>query len=223
MSSIRRRFHSTSLRELGRTSSFATPYDWRPGNMVLRQAAWSNSIQPYMKNFQVYKCPTTPEYRIPGLSSAYAAPLKGWADMSYGMNGLLNAYSLAGVVTPASVILLSTNNGDQAVAGQASSFPTMVCDDPTQACTYKPANNGVCQTGNGGTEAWYVAAVPITATYWTHSKGDVYGYADGHVKWVRMGGDYRSDPYSGYDANGIPNGYWWDNCHALLFRPDYTP
>ena len=32
--------------------------------------------------------------------------------------------------------------------------------------------------------------------------------------------DGNTDPETQYDASGIPHDYYWDGCHAWLFRPD---
>ena len=54
--------------------------------------------------------------------------------------------------------------------------------------------------------------------------------ADGSAKWRRLGAqlapaptDWRTDPYTQYDAQGRPAVYWYDGCNPLLFRPDYDP
>ena len=70
----------------------------------------------------------------------------------------------------------------------------------------------------------------LDGTAWVHSGGMNFTLADGHSKWRRVGAqlspadtDYRIDPQNRYDNNGFPANYWWDGCHAWLFRPDYEP
>jgi hypothetical protein len=64
----------------------------------------------------------------------------------------------------------------------------------------------------------------VTAgTMFIHFNGVDWVFADGHAKWRRVGtNDWRVDPYANYDDNGFPTAYWWDGCHAWLFRPDYN-
>ena len=54
-----------------------------------------------------------------------------------------------------------------------------------------------------------------------------FALADGHSKWRRLGAtlapgatDYNVDPFTNYNGAGAPASYWWDGCHAWLFRPD---
>jgi hypothetical protein len=30
----------------------------------------------------------------------------------------------------------------------------------------------------------------------------------------------NTDPHTGYNTDGFPASYWWDGCHAWLFRPN---
>ncbi|NUQ70555.1 MAG: hypothetical protein HUU17_07010 [Chthonomonadales bacterium] len=66
-----------------------------------------------------------------------------------------------------------------------------------------------------------------SGTMWVHTGGANFVAADGSAKWRRLGAaitpentDGNTDPYTGYDANGVPGSYWWDGCHAWLFRPN---
>ena len=205
-------------------SSFGTPADWRPGNYALRNAFWSNSIQPYVKSYDVYSCPSATEYRLAGLP--YSAPQKHWANMEYAMNGNLGNLNLASVHSPALLIMFTGNNGKAQVAGQAGTFPTLDCPDGTQPCVYLP-NTTDCQTSqkNGAKDDWYVPIIPYNSpvfSSYVHSGGDNVAYVDGHVKWIKHTGDQRYDPYRSYDGAGVPTDRWKDvnMCHGWLFRPD---
>ena len=203
-------------------STFATPAEWRPGNYALRSSFWSNALQQYIKSYAVYDCPDTTEYRFSGLP--YANPRKQWADMAYTMNGDLGALKLAGVSSPAILIMFMSKFGVASEAGQADTMPSLVCPDGTQPCVYQPYNPN-CGNANGDSDAWYVPFLPWPPaggqfSAMVHSGGDNIAYADGHVKWVRHDGNYKTDPWYGYTAGGIPNTYYYDGCHDWLFRPD---
>jgi hypothetical protein len=67
----------------------------------------------------------------------------------------------------------------------------------------------------------------LKGTIWIHHQGAIFVTADGSARWRRLGGvvngqtDSNTDPYARYDANGFPSSYFWDGCHAWLFRPDF--
>jgi len=206
-------------------SSFGTPSNWRPGNYALRDANWSNSIQPFIKSYAVYTCPDTTEYRVTSLAASYAKPQAPWADMSYAMNGNLGSLNSSAIHSPSILIMFTNSNGVSNYAGQSLAFPVLDCPDPNQSCIYQPKpdpKSTTCATGNGAVNDWYVPVVPYGAQFsaMVHAGGDNVLYADGHVKWVRHSGDYRSDPYIGYDPSGAPNNIQDDYCHFWLFRPE---
>jgi len=211
-------------------SPITTPYNWRAtSDYSLRLAFWSNSIQSYVKSYDVYTCPDTTEYRNTGAAANYAAPVTKWADMAYAMNGDLGSLNLSVVQSAANLIMLTDNNGRSNYAGFATTFPSLECTDGTQPCVYQPATvksatvADTCYTGNGGRDRFFVPVIPYTGAMWSskvHGEGDNAAYADGHVKWVRRNTDYRFDPYYRYDATGAPQSTHSDGCHSLLFRPD---
>ena len=217
--------YNTANQTWAYNSSFGTPSGWRPGNYALRDANWSNAVQPFIKSYDVYTCPDTTEYRVASLAAAYAAPKAKWADMSYALNGNLGALNLASIHSPAILIMLTNSNGISNYAGQSLAFPVLDCPDPKSPCVYqaKPdPNSTACATGNGAKDDWYVPVIPYGSQFsaMVHNGGDNVTYADGHVKWVRHSGDYRSDPYIGYDPSGAPNNIQDDYCHWWLFRPE---
>lgn len=199
-----------------------TPFNWRPipatdRRVFAAQHHWSNATQPYIKNWGIYSCPSGPETRL-GIPD-YNTPNVPWNNVSYTFNGLLSAYSQAGVNTPASLPLIWEGRGKASVAGFALTNPNLICNTATEPCIYK-ARGSACATGNGGTSAMFT----LSGTMFIHSGGANFTFADGHAKWRRLGASEPTnanvDPYTGYDAAGFPGFYWWDGCHAWLFRPD---
>ena len=204
--------------------SLAVPADWRPCPSFgcdVRNSYWANSLQTFIKSYAVYQCPDKVEYQIKGLP--YATPSKPWADMSYTMNGNLGALKLAAVNSPAILIMFTESTGSTALAGQSLTFPSLICNDPTQPCIYQPKpdpNSTLCATGggaNGAKNAWYSYAAFNAKV---HTEGANYAYADGHVKWARHDGNYQSDPWADYDGSNSPIHYYTDSCHAWLYRPE---
>jgi prepilin-type N-terminal cleavage/methylation domain-containing protein/prepilin-type processing-associated H-X9-DG protein len=201
------------------------PVNWRPMTAV-RQAIypvhWSNSTQPYIKNTGLLGCPSGPMTNLAGVAD-YAAPLAPPTPISYTFNGLLHTYPQAGMTAPASVPLVWEGRGKVRMLGFALSNPTLQCPTPTQGCIYVPRGATACATGNGSTGAMF----GVDGTMWIHNSGINVAFADGHSKWRRVGAtiapgntDPNTDPYTGYNGQGIPGSYWWNGCHAWLFRPD---
>jgi prepilin-type N-terminal cleavage/methylation domain-containing protein/prepilin-type processing-associated H-X9-DG protein len=199
-------------------SSITTPSNWRAGNTALRDQWWSNSLQPYIKNYQVYACPSGPEVKLAGID--YSAPVVPYARVSYSFNGLLHQYPLAGVATPAGLPLVWEGRGKAQVAGFALSNPALVCS-AGGACLYTAKGTACANTTNGGSGTMFT----LDGTMFIHSGGAQFLYADGHAKWVRLGGsatsDFNVDPYTTYDSAGNPTQYWGNGCHPWLFRPDF--
>jgi prepilin-type N-terminal cleavage/methylation domain-containing protein len=208
---------------------WTTPANNRPitsASGQLRAVTWGNSIQPYIKNYGVYDCPSTDS--IPNGGTVFnSTPPR----VAFTFNGDLQMYTDAGILAPAAVIMFWTGHQKNAWVGYSDSNPQLNCPDPTSACIYQPtANaNGNCPQANGGTDVLIVYGGQNNYTVWVHGQGDNFLYTDGHAKWVPLHTDYHTDPFGYEDKNGgiiDPNGYyypWEDGCHAYLFRPDYQP
>jgi len=205
-----------------------TPYNWRPipptdGRVLAAQVHWGNSIQPYIKNWGIMACPSGPEVRL-GIPD-YATPNVPWYNVSYTYNGELSSYSQAGIANSTGLPLLWEGRGKAAIAGFALSNPNLICTNAAQPCIYVPSHGGCSSANNGDTDAMFT----LSGTMWVHNQGANFCLADGHAKWRRLAAqispantNWAVDPYTGYDANGFPASYWWDGCHAWLFRPDYN-
>jgi prepilin-type N-terminal cleavage/methylation domain-containing protein/prepilin-type processing-associated H-X9-DG protein len=181
---------------------------------------WANSIQPYIKNYGLYACPSGNPYTQPQARYAGTPRLQP-ADVTYTMNGLLNQLSIAGINSPAELMMQWEGRGKTKARGAALANPNLICNTATDGCAYKPCGGG----GNGGSSAMFV----LDNAIWVHNNGVNVNFADGHAKYRKLGArlspadtDWRVDPYTGYNARGFPGFYWWDGCHAWLFRPDYN-
>jgi prepilin-type N-terminal cleavage/methylation domain-containing protein/prepilin-type processing-associated H-X9-DG protein len=195
--------------------SWATPVDARANASA---SNWINSTAPYVKNYQVVKCPSSTNVGFQG-GNAYSGP--GRAQVSLTYNGLLMNYADAGIATPANLPMITEGTGKAALDGYSLAFPALICSDPAGTCSYKPGNNGVCASGNGSTSAWFGT---FGQTAPVHSGGSNVAFADGHVKFRRLGGSAAGtgsgiDFWTTYTAD-VPASAWWDGCHLWLFRPD---
>jgi prepilin-type N-terminal cleavage/methylation domain-containing protein/prepilin-type processing-associated H-X9-DG protein len=191
---------------------------------------WSNSCQPYVKNIDLFASPGIPAVSGGGVSNASPNPLKRRGNVSYTYNGVLHGYNAAGMVAPASLPLIFTGRGKANIIGGALSNPALRCDQPNLPCRYVPYQAGCSAAINGQQSAMFV----VSGTMWVYGKGANFGMADGHSRYRPLGQqtgtgtpcvpphtDYTVDPYTTYNAQGFPACYWWDGCHAWLFRPDY--
>lgn len=194
-----------------------------PDRMMSSPAAWANTIQPYVKNLGIYAGPGLPEVSGGGVSNARILPGKVRANVAYTYNGLLMAYGASGVATPARLPILFSGRGKANIQGGSLANPALYCNQANTPCVYVPFRSGCSNGVNGQQSAMFV----LSGSAWVYTKGSNFAFADGSAKFRTLGAqltpqntDYNKDPYTGYNAQGFPGFYWWDGCHAWLFRPD---
>ena len=178
---------------------YTTPWDARAGSPTLRAAFWASAVQPYIKNWQVFRCPSSSAY----LPSGWAQPTGTYAPINYTYNGLLTCLSNASVNSPSACIMAFEGLGDQ-------SFISYSCAMPFPINTYMPYSPGntTASMGAGGSAV-------------LHNGGSEKLYCDGHVKWTVEPGDGNSSVWAEIDpSTGVPTSYWWDGLCPWLFRPD---
>jgi prepilin-type N-terminal cleavage/methylation domain-containing protein/prepilin-type processing-associated H-X9-DG protein len=163
---------------------------------------WAIAIQPYIKNYQVYSCPSSIDLLLFGPISN---PTQAATRVTYSLNGYLNAWNLAGTPTPASTIAY-TEVGKNAPDGYSSAFPLPVitgCNPPTDVpYQFNPQTADQCAFG-----------YQLDQTWWVHNQGTNLSYMDGHVKWVRNAS--ASSPWAAVDETGKPTSLWiTDGCAA---------
>ncbi|MFN3728578.1 MAG: prepilin-type N-terminal cleavage/methylation domain-containing protein [Fimbriimonadaceae bacterium] len=188
--------------------------------------AWVNSTQPYIKSNDLFAGPGMPAVSGGGTSLAELRAGASRKNVSYSYNGLLQSSSATAVASPSTLPMIWNGRGRAAVISGALSNPALYCLQSNQPCRYIPAAAGCSSANNGQQSAMFVLSGPM----WVYGKGGNVGNADGSAKFRRFGAqlspdntDWRVDPYTGYNAQGFPGFYWWDGCHAWLFRPDYQP
>ena len=204
-----------------------TPPDWSSATtheaVLGSPFVWANSTQPYTKNYQILRCPSAAEVRSTIARFTYASPLKPPIATSYTFNGLLNSYPQAGVNTVADLPMIWEGRGKAAMLGGTLQNPLLNCANAALPCTYVAAGGSGVNGGTGG-------AFGIDGTIWIHNNGANFVFADGHAKWRRLGAQLdpaatnaNVDPYTGYNAQGIPGFLWTNGFHPWLFRPDFQP
>jgi len=155
---------------------------------------WANTLQPYIKNFQLYRCPSI----SPGVVNA-ALPGNSPAS-AYSFNSCLQASSLAAVVTPTRCIM-EWEVGDTGWIGYFAGSPFISTTPPNHSFIFTP---GVTPYGLG------IAGNPVDV----HNEGSNRTYCDGHAKWVKEPGNPDSCIFASAGS------YWWDGKAPWLMRPN---
>lgn len=202
------------------------PADWTTTPTPAERYEYSlnffmNTIQPYTKNYDMLSMPgaSVTEYA----STLPIAAGKKKETTNYAYNGLLTAYSSTAIADVAKLPFLTGANGKDAGKGWGFANPALDCGQVANAgCTYVPCG------GSGNGSLGYIFTTYNGSSYWAYSRGQNWAFADTHGKFRRVGAtqspgstDWRTDPWTGYDASGHAGSYWYDGCHPWLFRPDY--
>lgn len=197
------------------------PAGWNPYRLW-NGDEWPNSVQAYFLDWSLLEFPGLPKVHS-FLDIDYKQANFKWANAAVGYNGLLHGYPLAMVAAPDSLTMIWTNHGSVNQEGYVVPSPSLYCSAPGP-CRYVPASSE-CSTSHNGEQS---ALFGSDGSSWIDKRSAYFASADGHVRAVEVGTvfapgdtDLRLDPYTGYDANGLPYSYWWDGCHVWLFRPDY--
>jgi prepilin-type N-terminal cleavage/methylation domain-containing protein len=192
---------------------FSQPDVWRQ--------SYFNAIQPYVKNYGVYTCPSsTTSYPGAGYTGLQT-PVK----VSYSYNGLLSSYSLAGVVSPSGLVMLHSGWGRDYIQNGDLTQPVLACGNAADlTCVYKPRSASGCASGNGGTSGRFGSQGGLGV----HGMGQNVSYTDGHAKFRTLSlstiapnhTNALVDLWAQYSTTGDITSSWTDGCHVYLFRPD---
>ncbi len=205
------------------------PANWAttptPANRVpYSEGFYMNIIQPYVKNDQMLGNDGR-EVAYQPTNTVVAGRKR--ISTTYSYNGFLHAFSSTGIAAPSQLPLLTGIQGFARNSGGGFASPALDCSTPNTPCVYQPRSTSGCATGNGAL-GYVFGPIVAGASQWHYSKGQNYALADTSAKFRRVGAtlspgatDFRTDPMTGYDAQGVAGSYWWNGCHAWFFRPDY--
>jgi prepilin-type N-terminal cleavage/methylation domain-containing protein len=164
-----------------------------------RNDYWSNSVLPYIKNLQIYNCPSAYKSR----SDVFGVTLSQAYGYTYSLtfNGYLNQWPNSSTVTPAGVINFSEGLGVGTMPRYANDFPLLISDSGWE---------GLFIADDGGTHCAqpYGYSFNYDSSWWVHSRGSEYAYADGHSKYVQN--PSAKSPWAALDSNGLPTSLWVD-------------
>ncbi|NPV49389.1 MAG: DUF1559 domain-containing protein [Armatimonadetes bacterium] len=134
-----------------------------PGTAAQIPLTWPNRLMPYIKNSQVYRCPSdgrTPNVDFPGcrpILQSYCWNRRLGMDLPAW--GYWDVVSMAQVAAPAQCAMLWDDSADWLAAGWGGAFNTL--DSPDWAGSFDP------EVLKG-----------------RHNDGDNFMFADGHAKWI---------------------------------------
>jgi prepilin-type N-terminal cleavage/methylation domain-containing protein len=214
--------------------SVSTPIGWmgpafaqgQEPRMTEDRNHWSNTIQPYCKNYGLYEAPGLAQKDVYGAGTTGVTAAPAMANLTY--NGLLHAWNATAIASPSKLPLIWNGRGRGNAIGNTLTNPALLCDlDIATAgeCIYTPGR-GVQGKAAGGFQGGTMFT--IYDSMWMYSKGGNMGFTDSSAKFRRFGSalspansDWKTDPYTGYNSAGNPCCYWSDGNYPWLFRPDY--
>jgi len=133
---------------------------------------WDGAIYPYVKNAQVFACPSKASHGALSYHATFTDLLTGIRPANYGYNGDIDGFSLAQFEKPSETYFVHDSYNQHAYS-----------------------------TADCGTLAEYRDRLGTNAgnSNPPHNEGANYGYADGHAKW-RSASDAFGDP-AAYSAS----------------------
>jgi prepilin-type N-terminal cleavage/methylation domain-containing protein len=217
------------------------PADWAAAPSPIDRVTYSrpfvmNAIQPYVKNDDIMASPGMTRFVRPTSHTGATAAGKRPGKTTYAYNGFLHAYNHTAIAAVAELPMFSGNNGNRYQHGGGFANPALRCDAGVAAgpCFYQP---NCVNPGSGGNGFMFQRFDHANSNHWSYKKGNNWAFTDGHSKWRRHGAtivandanetagpdtDWRVDPWTRYHSTGFTNWYWWNGCHAWLFRPDFN-
>ena len=227
--------------------SVSTPIGWMgPGfaqGMAPRMAQdashWSNTVQPYVKSYDMYTGTGLPSTDVYGIGTNPTGRVQAPALVNVAYNGLLHSYSSTAVVQQAVVPMFWGGRGKQNTIGNSLTVPALNCPNDVSmgACLYSAGTppNGLAAGSTGG--FMFING----ASFWAYSQGVNFAFCDTHAKFRKLGAtlapgqnDPNTDPNVWYDSSGNATGSTGTGTgsfytsadggnYPYIFRPDYQP
>ena len=156
---------------------------------------WAGRVYPYVKNTQIYQCPSD---ALEPLYSSYAFNEnldRGWGGDSYGIGGAIarmNATSLTVMCFEVgSSTGVKSNNGCDLTSPTEG---TVAGTCPFSYCTWSPAGSGIDGPGGAHYATGYMGSANLSNAETSgvyspfptgrHMDGSNFLMSDGHVKWL---------------------------------------
>lgn len=184
-------------------ASYTTPWNRTTSSdlgYARRQAFWTNSTYPYIKNYKLHEIVGAPTTNWFSISEDSVNPMH-YRD-GYTYNSYLNVWPASGVDKPADVVLLWPGNGKQNLTGFGNNYPL-----PYFKTSGFPSNSAMGSTPykftNTGSDCLYTLGIWTGGDAWDYrifAGGFNMSYVDGHAKYVKAGSS--KSPWSKVDSSG---------------------
>jgi prepilin-type N-terminal cleavage/methylation domain-containing protein/prepilin-type processing-associated H-X9-DG protein len=140
--------------------------EYLPG--VNGHPCWAGQIYPYIKNLQVFACPTEGGTHTMGGQAGPGGILYLVMPRSYGYNFALDAQSLGKVAFPAECIVIADSNNPDSNPERDCCATGYVAPAPRSGCCAAPEHApwGHCSA--------------------RHNGGPNHTFVDGHAKWMKL-------------------------------------
>jgi prepilin-type N-terminal cleavage/methylation domain-containing protein/prepilin-type processing-associated H-X9-DG protein len=156
----------------------------------MTRSMWANAMEPYMKNWDIWSCPSGTDQNLFGETEAQLGKVR----FSYAMNAYLNCFNATSIALPADTVAFFETSKQIRTRKYFFTFPL-----PQQIST-----NPVPYRWNEQANYIVVFTMQITPNSWhNHGKGGNNVYADGHAKFQQNPG--RNSMWKSLAASGIPN------------------
>jgi prepilin-type processing-associated H-X9-DG protein len=149
---------------------------------------WAETLQPYLKSDQIFKCPSEPSPKL----SPVDVDNYGSSNYFYNANLCCDASGQPNNLVKQSAVDFSSNVILLGDSGRGTSATAATCPDETSATCpdavvrplgvkYPPGKSGYAE----GTAVAWAGAADITKALNRHLEGANYAFVDGHVKWLK--------------------------------------
>jgi prepilin-type N-terminal cleavage/methylation domain-containing protein len=196
------------------TTIFTTPWDRLPAaNYSLRQSIFANSLNPYIKNWQMYTSPGSGTDWVAGTQT----PNPTNFALSYHMNSYLHGFNATAVDSPSKVITFWAGSGKTRTPGYSFAMPLVYIKSFGFLTSAYPG--GEFRFQRSGTECvsaygYFTGAAGTTADMRVFTDGQNVARSDGHAKFVKNGSP--ESPIAGVDpSTGYLQSYWVDSVDSL--------
>jgi prepilin-type N-terminal cleavage/methylation domain-containing protein len=188
-------------------------------------AVFSNSMYPYIKNWQLYAGTGLPTASNPALAQSPNGIQPALANLSF--NGMLHAWSATAVAQPSRLPLLSPTMMRQNLKGAIITSPILDCVlSGNASCRFAPDAFPAGAPGsiNGGAPygyVWWGVGDAANFTLWQYGRGMSFVASDTSARffnfnapnWPQYAANVNSSPWSAFDPNGPPGSpYWMTDC-----------
>jgi prepilin-type N-terminal cleavage/methylation domain-containing protein len=210
---------------------------------------WANSIQPYVKSYDMYLQPG--QSAVPLTGDTYDPAIKP-AEMGMTFNGLLHTFPASAIEQPSVVVTMWPGTGNVALRGRSGANPALRCASTQDLpCQFNPSGAPQAGLAAGANHSAFFGYGNFSGSYkvWAFQGGNVMARADTSAKFMKVGTNIAKadvdnwtdgfvEPYSKIDADASPVGssWWYSTCssgseeavdasqprYVCFFRPDRT-